>query len=113
MGLENPVLLVNPIGSGMYHEMQYKQWTTLGKARAIENEVIGCSHYHGEIPLAFAYSPDGDVLLEKQNYYGGIRIEIDLRNSYKKKIDYFCDRIPECWNCRQKPSHAKSYDYVY
>jgi predicted amidohydrolase len=99
MALENPVLLINIIGTGMYHEMQYRQWTTLAKARAIENEVyvVGCSHYQGEIPLAFAYSPDGDVLLEKQSYYGGIRIEIELNESHKKKIDYFSDRVPKCF----------------
>ncbi len=99
MALESPVMLINIIGTGMYHERQYLQWTTLGKARAIENEVfvIGCSHYHGQIPLAFAYSPDGDVVLEKKNCYGGIGIEIDLSKSYENKINYFCDRIPECF----------------
>ncbi|WP_310605375.1 carbon-nitrogen hydrolase family protein [Anaerosporobacter sp.] len=97
MANESPVLLVNIIGTGMYHETQYEQWTTLAKARAIENEVfvIGCSHYKGEIPLAFAYSPEGKLLLEKKNYYGGVAIEVDLNDSNKKAINYLSDRIPE------------------
>lgn len=36
--ISKPVLLLNIIGTGMYHELQYEQWTTLAKARAIEEE---------------------------------------------------------------------------
>ena len=59
MCLDNPVLLVNIIGTGMYHNLQFEQWTSLAKARAIENEVyvIGCSHFAGEIPLAYIFDP--------------------------------------------------------
>ncbi len=39
MSLEDPIMLINIIGTGMYHDLQLEQWTTLAKARAIENEV--------------------------------------------------------------------------
>ena len=95
MCLYNPVLLINIIGTGMYHELQLDQWTSLAKARAIENEVsvIGCSHFAGEIPLAYAYDPSGRCVIWKQNQYGGFPLEIDLEKS-KKIIGYFDDRTP-------------------
>lgn len=62
-------LIFNPIGSGMWHEAQYRQWNAIAAARASENSayVIGCSHFNDAIPLAFAYSPDGAPLLESRN----------------------------------------------
>lgn len=97
MALDAPVMLINIIGTGMYHEAQYAQWTALAKARAIENElfVAGCSHYNGEIPLAFAYSPKGKALIEEKSHYGQIVINIDLSVSHKKEIDYLSDRKPK------------------
>lgn len=99
MALEGSVLLVNMIGTGMYHDLQYTQWTALARARAIENEVyvIGCSHYIGEIPIAYAFSPQGEPLICEKNHYGGIGIEIDLAESNKKRIGYLEDRIPGCF----------------
>ena len=68
---ENPVLLVNLIGTWMYNKEQFEQWTTICKARAIENEicVVGCSHFYEEIPLAFAYTPKGEVIQEIKNVH--------------------------------------------
>lgn len=96
MALENPIMMINIIGTGMYHEKQYEQWTTLAKARAIENEVfvMGCSHFAGEIPLAFAYSPEGKVLKECKNHHGAVVVEIETNESLKKEINYFADRKP-------------------
>lgn len=93
---EGPVLLLNPIGTGMYHELQYGQWTALARARAIENEifVLGCSHFVGEIPLAYAYDPSGRSLLEKKGEYGAFSIEIDLEESRRREIGYWEDRVP-------------------
>lgn len=94
---EDPVLLLNPIGTGMYHELQYGQWTALARARAIENEifVLGCSHFAGEIPLAFAYDPSGRLLLEKKGQYGAFSLEIDLEESHRRQIGYWEDNP---WN---------------
>lgn len=96
MMYDNPVLLINLIGKGMYHSQQLYQWTSICKARAIENEVflVGCSHFCGEIPLAFAYSPEGKVITEYVGQYGGVVIDIDLKESQNKKIEYFSDRRP-------------------
>lgn len=101
MALEEPIMLVNLIGTGMYHELQLMQWTTLAKARAIENEVFvfGCSHNEGEIPLAFAYSPKGEQVLQQKNYYGSISLEVNLNESREKAIGYFEDRVPEVFSC--------------
>ncbi|SHO44308.1 carbon-nitrogen hydrolase family protein [Anaerocolumna xylanovorans] len=97
MALESPFMLINLIGTGMYHELQYGQWTTLAKARAIENEVyvLGCSHYAGEIPLAFAFSPRGETIIQKKNEYGSVSLHIDVEESYKREHSYFSDRLPE------------------
>lgn len=100
MCLDNPVLLINMIGTGMYHALQFEQWTSLAKARAIENEiyVIGCSHFAGEIPLAYVFDPSGRCVLLKQNEYGGFIAEIDLEKSMEKIINYFDDRLPNLFS---------------
>ena len=66
LALEKPVLLVNVIGTGMYHDLQCMQWTSLARARAIENEVhvVGCCHNTEGIPLAFAYRSNGETILD-------------------------------------------------
>ncbi|SFQ04531.1 hypothetical protein SAMN02910358_00502 [Lachnospiraceae bacterium XBB1006] len=48
--------------------LQLEQWTTLAKARAIENEiyVVGCSHFDGAIPLAYAFEASGKCVLMKK-----------------------------------------------
>ena len=80
----------------MYHALQLEQWTSLAKARAIENEVyvIGCSHFSGEIPLAYVFDPSGKCVLLRQNEYGGFVAEIDLQKSREKLLGYSDDRIP-------------------
>lgn len=90
MAAENPALLLNPVGTGMYHELQYGQWTALARARAIENEVfvLGCSHFTGELPLAYAYDPSGRVLLERKKEYGAFPVEIDLEEGLRKPLGY-------------------------
>ena len=105
MALEEPVLLVNLIGTGMYHDLQYAQWTSLARARAIENEVFvaGCSHYKGEIPLAFVYSPKGELLAEKREAYGSLCLEVDLQESKKKAHRYLEDRVPEVFGALSGP----------
>lgn len=97
MMLDKPLFLLNIIGTGMYHELQYEQWITIAKTRAIENEifVLGCSHYCGQIPLAFAFSSSGQCISQKKNTSGSIIVEIDLKECNKKIIGYWDDRVPE------------------
>ena len=91
MSLEDPIMLINIIGTGMYHDLQLEQWTTLAKARAIENEVyiLGCSHYEEEIPLAYVYNSVGRC---------GFVVEVDLDKSNAKVINYLEDRVPRLFN---------------
>lgn len=97
MSLDDPCCLVNLIGTGMYHELQYTQWLTLAKARAIENEVyvFGCSHANGEIPIAFAIAPDGSLLGERKNEPGCLVVTADLSKSHAKTYRYLEDRLPD------------------
>ncbi len=95
MALEEPVLMVNPIGTGMYHRLQYRQWTALARARAIENElpVAGCCHFCGEIPLAFAFDSQGETLLEAEGSPGAFFVELEPAG--ERPIGYLRDRRPE------------------
>lgn len=95
MALEGPALMVNIIGTGMYHRLQYGQWRALARARAIENEVpvVGCCHFCGEIPLAFAFDSSGEPLLEIEGRHGAFTVDINLDG--KKPIGYMADRRPE------------------
>lgn len=95
MALEGPALMVNIIGTGMYHSLQYEQWRAIARARAIENEVpaVGCCHFCGELPLAFAFDSSGRELLEVQGRHGAFTVEIDI--SGEKPIGYMADRRPE------------------
>ena len=97
MCLDDPVMLVNPIGSGMFHPLQWEQWTTLAKARAIENEVyvLGCSHFDGAVPLAYAFDPSGECILMKPGEHGGFVVNVDLEKSKQKVIRYCEDRTSE------------------
>lgn len=104
MALENPVLMVNIIGTGMYHRLQYEQWRALARARAIENQVavVGCCHFCGEIPLAFAFGEDGEPLLEKAGVRGAFSVEVDLPP--QRPLGYFADRRPELFGplCKEE-----------
>lgn len=97
MALEKPVLMVNPVGTGVYHKKQYEQWRSIARARAIENElpVAGCCHFCGEIPLAFAFNGQGEELLTVRSEHGSFLVDIDLAEGLKRPLGYFDDRMPE------------------
>lgn len=96
MALESPVLMVNPIGTGMYHRQQYGQWLAIARARAIENEVpvAGCCHFCGELPLAFAFDSAGEERLAVSGGHGGFTVELDLSEAARRPLGYFRDRMP-------------------
>ena len=91
LAMEDPVLLVNTVGTSMWHELQFEQWTALGRARAIENEIhtVGCCHYTDGICMAYAYDCDGRTVLLAKNAYGAFLVQLDLEQSHEKKIAYF------------------------
>ena len=100
--LEGADVLFNTIGTGMWHEQQLDEWTTIARARAIENRcfVLGCTHYCDPIPLMFAYDPHGRQLGLKLRHEGIMEVEID--RSLIDERDYFRDRNPEAYTriCR-------------
>ena len=97
-------ILFNTVGTGMWHEQQLDEWTTIAKARAIENRcfVVGCTHYCDPIPLMFAYDPHGRQLLlkTKEEGIGEVDIDMDLID----ERDFFRDRNPEAYTdiCKEK-----------
>ena len=95
MALDSPFLLLNLIGTGMYHAQQYSQWTALARARAIENEVyvVGCSHCAGEIPLAFAYTPSGELLGALVTTHVSLSIESYTAASATRPLASFHDSL--------------------
>ena len=95
--LDGAEILFNTIGTGMWHEQQLYEWTTIAKARAIENRcfVLGCTHYCDPIPLMFAYDPHGRVLIEEKHKLGLVEVEID--KSLIDERDYFKDRNPKAY----------------
>ena len=95
--LEGAWILFNTIGTGMWHEQQFDEWTTLAKARAIENRcfVLGTTHYCDPIPMMYAYDPHGRLIGLKRNYEGIMEVEIDRELIDER--DYFRDRNPEAY----------------
>ncbi|MBQ6655453.1 MAG: carbon-nitrogen hydrolase family protein [Erysipelotrichaceae bacterium] len=87
-------VLFNTIGTGMWHDQQLYEWTTVAKARAIENRcfVLGCTHYCDPIPLIFAYDPHGRQLALVTNQRTSVTVDIDL--SLIDDQDFLRDRTP-------------------
>jgi len=94
--LQGASIILNPIGTGMWHEQQFKQWTSIASARASENEVyvLGCSHFNNAIPLAFAYDPYGNCLVLSREANRLISVTVDLSKQGEKK---FSQRRPELY----------------
>ena len=90
-------ILFNTVGTGMWHEQQFDEWTTIAKARAIENRcfVAGCTHYCDPIPLIYAYDPHGRLLLLKRNEEGIGEVDIDM--DLIDERDYMRDRNPAAY----------------
>ena len=97
LALDGAELLINTVGTGMWHEQQFYEWTTVAKCRAIENRcfVVGCTHYCDPIPMIFAYDPHGRELLLKRDQHGPFTVEIDTDLIDEK--DFLRDRTPACY----------------
>ena len=97
LGIEGAQVMINTIGTGMWHEQQFDEWTTLAKARAIENRcfTLGTTHFCDPIPMMYAYDPHGKQLGLKRNFEG--IMEIDIDPDLIDERDYFRDRNPEAY----------------
>lgn len=98
LALKGARLIVNPIGTGMWHERQYKQWNAIASARASENEVpvVGVSHYNDTIPMAYAYDEWGDRLVCCRDQNRLVVVDIKLPDVTKKRK--FAQRRPELYS---------------
>jgi len=78
--LQGAKIIFNPIGTGMWHEIQYQQWSGVGRTRASENGIfcVGCSHQNDAVPLAYAYAPDGSSLVQARDANRMVTVTIDL-----------------------------------
>lgn len=96
--IEGAKVLFNTVGTGMWHEQQFDEWTTIAKARAIENRcfVFGCTHYCDPIPIMFAYDPHGRCLALERNKNGCVTVEVDL--SKIDDQDFLRDRYPKAYS---------------
>ena len=95
--LQGARILFNTIGTGMWHRQQFDEWTTIARARAIENRcfVVGCTHYCDPIPMVFAYDPHGRELLLLRNHEGIGEADIDM--DLIDERDFLRDRNPAAY----------------
>lgn len=104
--LQGARVVFNPIGTGMYHEEQFKLWTSLGKTRAYENTIytLGCSHFTGAIPIAYAYDKDGAEILKKRssNKIFKVNIPIEKMTREDDKCSFVKRRTPRLYKSLSK-----------
>jgi len=98
LALKGARMIINPIGTGMWHERQFRQWNAIASARASENEVpvVGVSHYNYAIPLAFAYDEWGDCIVRCRDQNRLVVVDINLPDVTKKRK--FDQRRPELYS---------------
>lgn len=96
LALKGAKIIFNPIGTGMWHEKQYKIWTRIAATRAAENGVfvVGCSHFNDAIPIAFTCDPEGGFLARERSVNKLISVKIDFS---KYKRFKFNQRRPELY----------------
>ncbi len=90
-------ILFNTVGTGMWHEQQFDEWTTIARARAIENRcfIVGCTHHCDPIPMIYAYDPHGRELLMKRHHLGMADVGIDM--DLIDERDFMRDRNPAAY----------------
>lgn len=106
--LQGSRIIFNPIGTGMWNGQQYNQWNAVALARAAENGVfvVGCSHYNDAIPIAFAYAPGGECLVQTKDANKLIPVELDYT---KYKPWTFDQRRPELYQELVKKDYSKPH----
>lgn len=95
--LQGARIIFNPIGTGMWNEEQFKQWSSIACARASENGVfmLGCSHFNDAIPIAYAYTPRGECLALVRDSNSMVKVSLDL-DAFKPRD--FGQRRPDLYN---------------
>ncbi len=88
--LQGARIIFNPIGTGMWHETQFQQWTSVGRTRASENGIfcVGCTHQNGAIPMAYAYGPDGGCLVETLDVNRMVMVSLDLSQCFGMFLEH-------------------------
>ncbi|MGV8026534.1 MAG: carbon-nitrogen hydrolase family protein [Anaerolineaceae bacterium] len=88
--LQGAKIIFNPIGTGMWNETQFAQWTAAGRSRAAENGIfaVGCSHYNDAVPLAYAYTPDGSCLVQTRDANRLITVTLDLSQCFGMFLEH-------------------------
>lgn len=83
-------VLVNPIGTGMWHEHQFVSWNAVARTRAIENRcfVLGCSTFNDTIPVAFAYAPGGECLVCSRDASRMVPVILDFERYQVRNSEY-------------------------
>lgn len=119
LSLLGAMILINPIGTGMWHRQQLYEWTTIAAARAIENRafVLGCTHYCDAVPMAYAFGPDGRELGLLAGAHGALTVDIDLSKITER--DWLRHRTPALYDTLSNSSLSnvfnkenESYDQV-
>jgi predicted amidohydrolase len=88
--LQGAKVIFNPIGTGMWHETQFQQWTSVGRTRASENGIfcVGCTHQNGAIPMAYAYGSDGGCLVETRDVNRMVMVTLDLSQCFDMFLEH-------------------------
>jgi len=88
--LQGAQIIFNPVGTGMWHEKQFKQWNGVGRTRASENGIftVGCSHQNDAVPFAYAYAPDGDCLIQTRDTNRLVMVTLDLSQCFGMFIEH-------------------------
>jgi len=73
---------------GMKHN--FAQWTAAGRSRAAENGIfaVGCSHYNDAVPLAYAYAPDGNCLVQTRDANRLVTVTLDLSQCFGMFLEH-------------------------
>jgi predicted amidohydrolase len=93
--LQGAKIIFNPIGTGMWHENQFQQWTAVGRTRASENGIfcVGCSHQNDAVPLAYAYAPDGTCLVLTREVNRMAVVTLDLSQCFGMFLEHRQPRL--------------------
>ena len=88
--LQGAKIIFNPVGTGMWHQTQFQQWTSVGRTRASENGIfaVGCSHQNDAIPFAYAYAPDGECLVETRDANRMVIVSLDLSRCFGMFLEH-------------------------